>query len=366
MKVLVIVPDVGRYGGTRCFLERLLDIHARHGLFTTLLAPTDRCNSDIGSLAVRYGIELVLSHSRTLPDTRPVLTPFFDFLFIWRTVLVNRPDLIVVSTGDPGRLSIPFYFPIPVIYILHTIPERCFKILPKAYLSIGSRLGNCVVAVSHAAAESVSAFMGIPPSRVEVVYNSCSVVAYRNEVATPIILTVGHLVSHKNPELWFEVACRVISERPNTIFIWLGDGELLEAVRKKVKVAFLEKNILLLAYQPNPSKWYAQAQIYFQPSLRESHGIAVLEAMAFGLPCVVTNIGGLPESVVDGETGYVCSPIDPAGLVYKILKLLDDKELSERMGLNGKYRCANSFSETVQEQKIIALYKRLSKLKIGE
>lgn len=361
MKVLVIVPDVVQYGGISRFLERLLDVHARQGIVTMLLVPTDRCRPVLVSLAERYGVELIRSPNLAGSDTTPFLTPFFDFLFSWRTVLTWRPDLIVVSTGDPGRLSIALYFPIPVLYILHTIPEHQFRLLPRWYLRVGSMLNNSAMTVSNAAAELVSKTMGIPRNRIEVVYNSCSITARRIESATPIILTAGHLVAYKNPELWLEVARRVLLERPDSLFVWLGDGELLDSICEQIKGMSLEKKILLPGYVPEPSSWYAQAHIYFQPSLRENHSIAVLEAMSHWLPCVVADTGGLPESVVDDETGYVCPPTDPAGFAGRIMELLDDPALRERMGIAGQQRIERCFSEEMQEQKIMALYARLTK-----
>lgn len=361
MKVLVIVPDAGRYGGTIRFLERLLDIHSRQGITTTLLVPKDKCFSGLDSLAANYGIELVQSSNRTLPSTTPILTPIYDFLFIWRVVLARRPDLIVISTGDPGRLSISFYFPVPVLYILHSVPEQCFSILPRMYLWFGSMLNNRVMSVSHAAAESVTGLMGISRSKVEIVYNSCGDAPHRSESETPIILSAGHVVPYKNPEIWVEVARRVLMDRPDSKFIWLGDGELMESIREQVKRMSLSERILMPGYESNPSKWYAKAHIYFQPSLRESHGIAVLEAMAHGLPCVVANSGGLPESVVDEITGYVCPPVEPSVFSERIITLLDDAVLRERMGSAGRQRVKCFFSEKIQEQKIIALYERLTK-----
>lgn len=361
MRVLVIVPDVVQYGGTNRFLERLLVIHARQGIITTLLIPTDQCHPAVVSLSERYDVELVMSPNRTVPDTAPFLTPLFDFLFSWLTALTRCPDLIVVSTGDPGRLSITLYFPIPVLYILHSVPEQCFRLLPRWYLQIGSLLNNCFMTVSDASARLVSDTMGLPRKMIEVVYNSCDIAVCRKESVSPIILTAGHLVAYKNPDVWLEVARSVVLKHPDALFIWLGDGELLEAIRGKVKEMSLEERILLPGYVSDPSAWYAQAQIYFQPSLRESHGIAVLEAMAHGLPCVVADTGGLPESVVDDETGYVCPPTDPAGFAGRIMELLSDTALRERMGIAGQQRVERCFSEEMQEQKIMALYARLTK-----
>src|SRR6185369_857285 len=184
MRVLVIVPDFVTYGGTNRFLERLLGIHARQGIVTTLLVPTDQSCPELVSLSERYCVELVRSPNRVKTDTTPFLTPIYDFFFLWQTVLTLRPDLIVVSTGDPGRLSIALYFPVPVLYILHSFPEQRFRSLPRWYLRIGSMLNNLVMTVSNAAAGSVSETMGIPRNRIEVVYNSCRIDKSRIESAT--------------------------------------------------------------------------------------------------------------------------------------------------------------------------------------
>lgn len=364
MRALVIVPDIVQYGGISRFLEQLLDIHARQGIVTMLLVPPDRCSSLLVSLAERYGVELVRSPNRVITDTAPFLTPVFDFLFSWRTVLTWRPDLIVVLTGDPGRMSVALYFPVPVLYILLSVPEQRFRFLPRWYLRIGSLLNNLVMTDSNASALAVSKIMGILRKRIEVIYNSCVVAEFRKESGSPIIVTAGHMVVYKNPEVWLKVACLVLQDCPDSRFVWLGDGELLETIRNKVKGMSLEDRILLPGYESDPSIWYAQAHIYFQPSLRESHGIAVLEAMAHGLPCVVANTGGLPESVVDGETGYVCHPTDPAGFAERVTELLGDPDLRERMGTAGRKRVARCFSEEIQEQKIMAIYERLVKKKV--
>jgi glycosyltransferase involved in cell wall biosynthesis len=200
--------------------------------------------------------------------------------------------------------------------------------------------------------------MGFPANKIEVVHNSCAVPACRMEPVVPIILTAGHLVPYKNPELWLEVASTVVRQRPDACFVWLGDGELLETVREKVREMSLEERVLLPGYVSDPSVWYAQAQVYFQPSLRESHGIAVLEAMSHGIPCVVSDVGGLPESVVDRETGYVCPAADYSAFVVAIIALLGDQTLRERLGSTGRQRVSEKFSEESQERKIMALYDR--------
>lgn len=359
MKILVVLPDDVRYGGTCCFLERLMEIHSRQGIVSMLLVPEDLCYPVLVSLVKRYGIELVLSPNRTNYLTTPFLTPLFDFYFSWSTVRSWKPDLVVVSTSGPGRMSIALYYPVPVLYILHSVPEYRFRFLPRCYLRLGMMFNNMVMTVSRSAAELISSVMGLPKEKIAVVHNSCHRAELSADTRQPVVLTIGHVVSYKNPTGWLDVARMVLHVRPDVLFIWLGDGELYDLMRSHVSELGLDACITFPGYVADPSTWYKSAQVYFQPSLRESHGIAVIEAMAHGLPCVVSDTGGLPESVADGESGYVCPPTDVNGFSTRIIELLDDPELRNVLGNSGRMRAEKCFSEELQERKIMSIYERL-------
>jgi glycosyltransferase involved in cell wall biosynthesis len=362
MRVLITITDKLSYGGAARFLERLLALHDRYGIETALLVSTHYRDCCLESLATRYGVKILSAINRARERTLPVLTPLFDFMFSWRAVISWRPDLLVVSTGDPGRMSIALYFPVPVLYILHTVPETSFRYLPRFYLRIGSLLRkNSVMTVSKAAAETISITMGIPLAKISVVYNSCPSIQHNLKADLPIVVTVGHCVPYKNPHGWLKVAQQVINNVEDVTFVWLGEGELLAPMREMVKTLGLEDRVLLPGFVPEPYTWYEKSQVYFQPSLRESHGIAVLEAMSHALPCVVANTGGLPESVAEDETGFVCSVGDVACFADRILNLLRNPELRESMGCAGRLRTEKYFSEKEQEHKIMALYDCLVK-----
>jgi len=367
MNVLVIVPEFVTYGGTARFLERLLELHLRQGFRTTLLVPEEQRHGALCSLAQRYDAELVGASNRINPRTPPFLTPLLDFACIWPVVRSQRPDLIVVSTAEPGRMSVALYCPFPVLYILHSVPEQNFRLLPKLYLRVGAMLHSRVMTVSHAAADAIAETMGIPRTRIRVVHNSVPAGGEQGveNKGKPVVLTAGHLVDYKNPWLWLDVARMVLAVYPEALFVWLGDGELLESVRSKVRELSLEERILLPGYVENTSSWYQTASVYLQPSRRESHGIAVLEAMVHGLPCVVADSGGMPESVLDGETGHVCPLSDPACFADRIKTLLYNPMLRIKMGSAGRLRAETCFSEALQEEKILSLYKQLVQHQAG-
>jgi glycosyltransferase involved in cell wall biosynthesis len=361
MRVLVIATELHPYGGTQSFLERVLEIHARRGIKTSLLAPEGETPQALADLVRLHRIEFIRARYRGSADTASWLTPWHDFKYCWGALRSCRPDLVLVSTADPGRMSVALYLPWPVLYVLHSVPEHRFSLPARLFLRGGARLENMVVAVSKAAASELCTTMGLDRDRISVLYNSCrSFGAPGHAAAEPVILTAGHAVQYKNPWLWLEVARSVLRGHPTAKFVWLGDGPLLEPLRRKVQELSLQESVLLPGHVEDPAPWYARAAIYFQPSLRESHGIAVLEAMACALPCVVADSGGLPESVLDGDTGFVRAACDAAGFADSILQLLHDPVLGQEMGNKGRERVGQHFSRAGQEEKLLSLYRSIT------
>jgi glycosyltransferase involved in cell wall biosynthesis len=85
------------------------------------------------------------------------------------------------------------------------------------------------------------------------------------------------------------------------------------------------------------------ADAFLLPSLHESFGLAVLEAMAVGVPVVATSRGGLPEVVIDGVSGYLRDPQDVEGMSEALIRLLEDPELSRSVAEAGIHRSREAF-----------------------
>jgi glycosyltransferase involved in cell wall biosynthesis len=107
--------------------------------------------------------------------------------------------------------------------------------------------------------------------------------------------------------------------------------------------------------------YYKSADIYVQPSRYETFGIAILEAMACGKTVVASNVGGIPFLVIDGETGLLFENGNVRDLAEKILNLLNDKELREKMGKAGKKR-AEEFTWDKIAKQTVEVYKEILKI----
>ena len=101
---------------------------------------------------------------------------------------------------------------------------------------------------------------------------------------------------------------------------------------------------------------YARAAVVACPSRREGFGVACLEAMAHARPVVATDVGGLRDLVVDGETGLVVPPRDPAALRQALVRLLGDSDLRRRLGGAGRVRAQELFSWHAVTEMTLAAY----------
>lgn len=161
-----------------------------------------------------------------------------------------------------------------------------------------------------------------------------------NEILT--ILTLGHVRDYKNPDLWLKVAREITKTNKNVRFIWAGEGELLERFKTEITN---DQNISFLGYQSDVASLYKKTDIYLQLSKIESQGISVLDAMQYSIPCVVSNRGGLPESVVDNETGFVVDIDNFEEIIEKLNILINNKNIRIKMGENGSQLYNEKFSK---------------------
>ena len=153
-----------------------------------------------------------------------------------------------------------------------------------------------------------------------------------------VVVQVCWMVEVKGVETLLRAATQLLQRRRNVHFILAGDGPKLNEYRALAKTLALENSVTFTGKLANPTEMglFEAANIYCQPSLwQEASPLAVLEAMSFKLPVVASNIGGLPELVQEGNTGYLVATGDSDGLCQALERLVDDSRLRERLGNDG-------------------------------
>jgi len=357
-KRILIVPEYGRFGGTRSFFRRLLAIHSNNNIDTAVLIQKKQLDSEISSIFEKMGIRVFTTPERARFFFHPILSPFYDIPAYLKAARSFRPDLVVVSNATLGIMTGFLILRMPTLFVMHGYPTAKMALPLRIFWRLMSRLNNRFVTVSSFAAETINKNVGIPLESLKVVYNSADCTTRsKKKGKTPVVLTVGHVADHKNPQCWLEVAIRVTAARPDVKFLWLGDGDLISLMKEEISTKRLEDRISFHGFSDKVDDYLSSAAIYFQPSIIESHGIAVIEAMAHGLPCVTSDAGGLPESVLNCKTGFTCPPVDADGFVSHIMELLSDNKLQTKMGNAGRKRAEELFNELSQEREIIDLYR---------
>lgn len=156
-----------------------------------------------------------------------------------------------------------------------------------------------------------------------------------------IILFVGVLGSHKGPDILIKAMQKIIKSIPDAKLIFVGRGPLREELEIMSKKIGIDENIKFTGFIESTFKkmlYYKSADIFCLPSTmsHESCGIVNLEAMACNVPIVASKIGGVPDVVKDGENGLLVPPKDSEALADAIIYLLENEDVRERMGKNGR------------------------------
>jgi glycosyltransferase involved in cell wall biosynthesis len=236
-----------------------------------------------------------------------------------------------------------------------------------------TRFADCVVGCSQDLDRHHAEFFGLPASRRATITNGVTVrpphaeVIQRLRTSLPpavagrkLCLTVARLSTQKGHTYLIEAIARLDPAlRRDWAFVWCGGGELEPHLRGAITATGLACDVVLVGNTPDVPEWLAMAEAFVLPSLYEGLPLALLEAMAAGLPCLATDVGGNGEALVHGNTGLLCPAGDPAALSTALALLLSDAGLRRRLG--GKARAAYerhwTFERTWSEYE--NLYRRL-------
>ncbi len=135
-----------------------------------------------------------------------------------------------------------------------------------------------------------------------------------------------------------------------------GAGPELGAIQNQVSALGLAGRVRFLGWQADLGSVLAGWDIFAQPSLQEAAPVALLEAMAAGLPVVASAVGGVPEILEDGRTGWLVPPADPVALAERLGALLRDPERRRAMGGAGRERARQNFSVERMVAEISRIY----------
>ena len=175
----------------------------------------------------------------------------------------------------------------------------------------------------------------------------------------PLVGFVGRLAPQKGCEYLIQAAPAVLKGHPDACFQLIGDGPERARLEGLAASLGVSAAVEFAGFDPHPARRMRLMSVLAVPSIYEPLGIVALEGMAMGVPVVASAVGGLPETIVDGSTGILVKPADPAALAAALVELIDSPERARRMGAAGRERALASFSPEVVSGRYGELYREL-------
>lgn len=220
-------------------------------------------------------------------------------------------------------------------------------------ICLGIQKSDAVTAVSDHLVQQTKELFCVD-RHIERIYNFVDVqVYYPREVSDlrkkciksheKLLLHISNFRPVKRPLDVIEVFYRVLKEVPARLML-VGEGPEMPKVIEKVEELGIRERVMFLGKQDEVAQLISMADLLLLPSQKESFGLVALEAMACGVPTVASNVGGIPEVVVHGETGFLAEIGDVEKLAYHAVHLLKDERLYQQFSKNGIQRVKRYFS----------------------
>jgi len=297
-----------------------------------------------------------------------------DFLRLYQAVYVGlRLQEMGIShvhahfTGMAARTAfwIHRFFPVTFSFTAHAndiFAPRNFEIGLDKLVDTA----RAIVTVSDFAKKFLQERFPECADRMRRIYNGLNLAEFGRadfSSSPPLILAVGRLISKKGFADLI-CACGLIAERGKSFRCEIiGEGPLENELRGQIERLNLQNRVALSGAKPQGEvrQRLAAANVFVLPSIIDPEGgmdnlpTVIMEAMATALPVVSTNIGGIPEMVIENETGFLLEPADASALADAIAKVIDDRLLAQRLGHAGYQRAQELFSIEKNVRELSAL-----------
>jgi glycosyltransferase involved in cell wall biosynthesis len=375
-KKILLVPEITEPGGAMTYAGELIKFYSESGYTVALCIPSEYLFPALSEITEKYGTKICLIPGRREGRRNiwriPPFSMLQDLFLIIGPYMKTKPDLIVVSSVHPEAFLGLVFLPRPFLGIIHTyhlfyLPWQGKKEYANRFINFIYRIlmkglfqrpDKKLIAVSAFSKRKIHVSFSIPEKSVLVIHNFSHSISAEKQLnrkgMEKRILTLGHVRDYKNPFVWIKVAEKVLSQSKdaNLYFIWGGTGELLDECRIAASQTAFSDRIVFAGYMEDTKACYRESYVYFQPSRVENHSIAVVEALAHALPCVVSDIGGQTESVTDEWNGFTAHPEDTERMAAAILKLLTDAALYQEMSKRSLALFEQKFTHQAWKEKM--------------
>lgn len=295
-----------------------------------------------------------------------------------QTHLLRSLDFLVASL----KLSYPKLL---VFWTVHNylfelradqLPGQHWLLKPKKYIHnalyrmVADRI-NGFIAVSDEVEQAIRQTIRVDQRRITTICNGVDIRRYQRKVdrmairsslglkeEDQVVILVGTLKEQKGHRYLVQAAAPLIAQNNNLHILFPGDGPLRASLQQQVQELGLEKHIHFLGSRKDIPDLLAASDYFVLPSLWEGLAMALIEAMASGLPVLATCVSGSQHVVVPGETGLLVPPGDADQLRQAMAEMIANPERAKKMGQAGSTRAEAIYGAGKQADEHLALYQR--------
>ncbi len=343
-----------------------------------------------GQEAPEEGNMLSLAHEKgitpvILPQLGRELSPIRDLWTLWRLYRLFRkekPDIVHTHTakaGFAGRLA-ALMAGVPIIvhtfhgHVLHgyfgkmktgffRLAEKLMAGLSTQIITVSEQCKNELLLYKIGTSESICTIpLGLELERFQ--HRSPE---YKQQIREKfdipqnafLVGMIARMVPIKKHEDLFRAIPKVLEIYPDTYFLIVGDGERRYYLHDLAKELNITHRCIFTGFREDQEKIYSALDLVVLTSANEGLPVAVIESLSSGLPVVATCVGGVPELIIDGETGYIVEAGNINSIAEGLIKAISNPQKTAAMGQSAQEKTIQNFSITRLLNDIDELYQKL-------
>lgn len=358
MRVVNVITRLNVGGASPPVIALAAQLRRRHHESLLVCGMPQPAEGSMNDDAISAGVELVrISELRRPPHVSRDLVALGKLVRLFRR---HRPDVVATHMTKAGLLGRLAARVVGVPVVVHTYHGQGFKVFKERWkerLVLGlerrlARLATGNIVVSEIQKHRFLEWGIGTEATLRVIRYGVDLEPYlqagefskegRSELGVPgdgrFVGVVGRLVEIKGQDVFIEAAAKLAHRYPDASFLLVGDGPARGDYERLTRLLGLAERVQFLGWRRDIPRLLAKLDVVVLSTAFDFEGtpLAVIEALAAGRPVVATAVGGVPEVVRNGETGFLVPPRDPGALADAIATALDDPGYAAKLGRQGQ------------------------------
>ncbi len=366
IKIIHIITRLDKGGSSKILLDMVRALKKDNFNIKIISGKTLNPQEDLSSFSRETRVEVIFE--KCLRRDINIFLDFMALIKLYFLIKKNKPDIVHAHTSKAGFLGriaahlagVPKIFYMPHGHIFYGYASRLLTNLFVILERFAACFTDVFITLTDIDKEEFlrrkiglrEKFVTIPNGVNIKDYeqvNESAVNELRENLQIPenfsVICTISRLEPVKGVEVFIKAIAKVNETFPNFKALIVGDGGEKHKLLKLTECLKLDEKIKFLGFRDDVREIIFLSDVIVNSALNEGQGLAILEAMACAKPVIATKVGGVPEVIIDGQTGILAESGNSEQIASAIIKILNDKELAARLAAEAKKRLIFKFSQ---------------------